>query len=191
MPIRDVDAFGGSRDDGVALFGNRGASGIDGIVSTAAGVAAGTGSRTVALLGDLAFLHDSNGLLAVREEGVELVLVVVNNDGGGIFHMLPIREHDPPFTRLFATPHGLDLSHLARLHGLPFTRIESLEGVGEALQREFAGAGSRMIEVVTDREENRIGHQAAAAAAVKAALEALVAQEDEDGRRTTDPGREG
>ncbi|UCC25070.1 MAG: 2-succinyl-5-enolpyruvyl-6-hydroxy-3-cyclohexene-1-carboxylic-acid synthase, partial [Gemmatimonadales bacterium] len=126
MPIRDVDGFGGVREDGLPVFGNRGASGIDGIVSTAAGVAAGTGRRTVALLGDLAFLHDANGLLALREPGVQLTLVVVNNDGGGIFHMLPVRSYDPPFERLFATPHGLDLGHLARLHEIPHHRVEDL-----------------------------------------------------------------
>ncbi|MEJ2541868.1 MAG: thiamine pyrophosphate-dependent enzyme [Gemmatimonadota bacterium] len=180
MPIRDVDAFGGERGDGLLLLGNRGASGIDGIVSTAAGVAAGAGRRTVVLLGDLAFLHDANGLLAVREAGVELGLVVVNNDGGGIFHMLPIREHDPPFTRLFATPHGLDLSHLARLHGLPHTRVEGAAGVREALSRHQVGGGSFMVEVITDREANRVGHQAAFSAAESAALEALEKLESDD-----------
>jgi 2-succinyl-5-enolpyruvyl-6-hydroxy-3-cyclohexene-1-carboxylate synthase len=190
MPIRDVDAYGGSREDGLVLFGNRGASGIDGIVSTAAGVAAGIGRRTVVLLGDLALLHDSNGLLAAREEGVELVLVVVNNDGGGIFHMLPIRELDPPFTRLFATPHGLDLSHLARLYGLSFTRVERLEEAGEVLRDELAGAGSRMIEVVSDREDNRRGHQAAATAAGRAALDALLTYEEGNGPGTDDDSTE-
>jgi 2-succinyl-5-enolpyruvyl-6-hydroxy-3-cyclohexene-1-carboxylate synthase len=177
MPIRDVDAFGAPREAGPVIFGNRGASGIDGIVSTAAGVAAGTGRRTVVLLGDLAFLHDANGLLAVREDDVELVFVLVNNDGGGIFHMLPIREHDPPFTELFATPHGLDLSHLADLHRLPHTRVESGEELEQALTAGLADSGSRVIEVRTDREENRLGHRAAVAASTAAALQALRAHE--------------
>jgi 2-succinyl-5-enolpyruvyl-6-hydroxy-3-cyclohexene-1-carboxylate synthase len=184
MPIRDVDAYGTPREEGPAIFGNRGASGIDGIVSTAAGVAAGTGNRTVLLTGDLALLHDSNGLLAVREEGVELVVVVVNNDGGGIFHMLPVREYDPPFTELFATPHGLELAHLARLYGLPHTRVESPKGVEEALRVGLEAGGSRMIEVVTDREVNRIGHQAAVLAATEAARDALKAWDEEGGRET-------
>jgi 2-succinyl-5-enolpyruvyl-6-hydroxy-3-cyclohexene-1-carboxylate synthase len=189
MPIRDVDAYGAPREEGPGVFGNRGASGIDGIVSTAAGVAAGTGLRTVVLLGDLALLHDTNGLLSVREEGVELVLVVVNNDGGGIFHMLPVREFEPPFTELFATPHGLDLAHLARLHGLPHTRVESLDGVEEALRVGLRGRGSRMIEVLTDREANRIGHQAAVVAATTAARDALEEWDGEEGR-TTDEEKE-
>lgn len=173
MPIRDVDGFGAPREAGPPIFGNRGASGIDGIVSTAAGVAAGTGRRTVVLLGDLAFLHDANGLLAVREADVELVFVLVNNDGGGIFHMLPIREHEPPFTRLFATPHGLDLSHLSALHGLPHLRVESQAGLEEALSLGLQETGSRVIEVTTEREANRLGHEAAMAAATQAALAAL------------------
>ena len=173
MPIRDVDAYGEPREGGPVIYGNRGASGIDGIVSTAAGVSAGRGCRTTVLVGDLALLHDTNGLLAVREDDVELVFVVVNNDGGGIFHMLPVRELEPPFTRLFATPHGLDLSHLARLHGLPHVRVNSPEALEAALAEAFQGSGSRMIEVASEREENRIGHQAAAAAAKAAALEAL------------------
>jgi 2-succinyl-5-enolpyruvyl-6-hydroxy-3-cyclohexene-1-carboxylate synthase len=178
MPIRDVDAFGGSREGELPVHGNRGASGIDGIVSTAAGVAAAAGRRTVALLGDLALLHDSNGLLAVREDGVELVLVVVNNDGGGIFHMLPIRALDPPFTELFATPHGLDLSHLAGLHGLPHVRIDDIGSVASALEEALEARGSRMIEVRTDRETNRVGHEASVTSALGAARAALDISEE-------------
>ncbi|MDT8340919.1 MAG: 2-succinyl-5-enolpyruvyl-6-hydroxy-3-cyclohexene-1-carboxylic-acid synthase [Longimicrobiales bacterium] len=173
MPIRDVDAFGGVRDDGLPVFGNRGASGIDGIVSTAAGVAAGARRRVVALLGDLAFLHDANGLLALREEGVDVTLVVVNNDGGGIFHMLPVRAFEPPFTRLFATPHGLDLSHLARMHGIPHLVMEDPREGSGVLEEALAAPGSRLVEVRTEREANRIGHEAAVAAAVAAARAAL------------------
>ena len=173
MPIRDVDGFGGVRDDGLEVYGNRGASGIDGIVSTAAGVSAGTVRRTVALMGDLAFLHDANGLLALREPGVQVTLVVVNNDGGGIFHMLPVRAYDPPFEELFGTPHGLDLAHLARLHGIPHERIEDLEGLDGVLQESLAAPGSRLVEVVTHREANRIGHEAAMSAAIAAAKDAL------------------
>jgi 2-succinyl-5-enolpyruvyl-6-hydroxy-3-cyclohexene-1-carboxylate synthase len=173
MPVRDVDGFGGERADDLPVFGNRGASGIDGIVSTAAGVASGTGRRVVALLGDLAFLHDSNGLLALREKDIRVTLVVVNNDGGGIFHMLPVREFEPPFTQLFATPHGLDLAHLARLHGLPHRRVEDLEALAGVLGEELGSPDSRVLEIVTDRDSNRVGHEAAMAAALAAARDAL------------------
>jgi len=110
MPVRDLDTFlPEGLPSGEVALGNRGASGIDGIVSTAAGISLGTGRPVLALLGDLALLHDSNGLSALALPGVQLVLAVVNNDGGGIFHLLPIRGYEPAFTPFFATPHGREL----------------------------------------------------------------------------------
>ncbi len=183
MPIRDVDGWGGVHEKVLHAFGNRGASGIDGIVSTAMGVAAGTGKPTVALLGDLAFLHDSNGLLAAREADVDVLFILVNNDGGGIFHMLPVREHDPPFERLFGTPHGLDLAALSACYGIGHRTVDlaaltdQVDGDVAVLQslfkRELSGSGTRVLEIRTHREENRIGHEAGAKAAVDAALNAL------------------
>src|SRR5690606_307787 len=107
--------------------------------STALGVSAGGGGRTVAVVGDLAFLHDQGGLLAAREPDASVTFVVLDNDGGGIFHLLPVREHEPEFTPLFATPHGLDLSHLAALHGLPFARVEGAEALRRALAEGAEG----------------------------------------------------
>ena len=154
MPVRDLDAFGGARDQELSVLGNRGASGIDGIVSTALGVAAGAHQPVVALLGDIALLHDGNGLLATREVDARVVFVVVNNDGGGIFHFLPIREHEPHFTRLFATPHGLEPARLAALYDLPY-QLVAPGAVGEAVGAALTAGGSRLIEVRSDREENR------------------------------------
>ena len=154
MSVRDLDAFGGVRDQELRVLGNRGASGIDGIVSTALGVAAGARQPVVALLGDIALLHDGNGLLATREADARVVFVVVNNDGGGIFHFLPIREHEPHFTRLFATPHGIEPARLAALYDVPYQRVEP-GAVGEAVRVALAGSGSRLLEVRSDREENR------------------------------------
>lgn len=173
MPVRDVDGFGGIRPESLAIFGNRGASGIDGILSSAAGVSAGLGGRVTLLVGDLAFLHDVNGLLALREPDVRVTVVLVNNDGGGIFHMLPVREFDPPFTALFATPHGLDLSHAAALYGVEHRRVEGLEGGREILREAMSSSGSVVLEVRTDRESNRVGHEAAVNAAMAAARDAL------------------
>jgi 2-succinyl-5-enolpyruvyl-6-hydroxy-3-cyclohexene-1-carboxylate synthase len=162
MPVRDLDAFVPARSGAggaLTVLGNRGASGIDGIVSTAAGVSLATGRRVVAVVGDLALLHDSNGLSLLREPGVRVVLVVVNNDGGGIFHLLPIREHEPAFTPLFATPHGRDLSHLAAFHSLAYLRVDTrsgaAQGLGEALASALRWEAGGMLEVRTDREENR------------------------------------
>ena len=121
MPVRDVDGFGRPGPLDIEVLSNRGASGIDGVVSTALGCAAGGAGPVAVLLGDIAFYHDMNGLLATRDRELQVVFVVVDNDGGGIFHMLPIRDFEPAFTPYFATPHGLDFEHAARLYGLPFT----------------------------------------------------------------------
>lgn len=172
MPVRDVDTFVPHRGGPLTVLGNRGASGIDGVVSTAAGVALASGRRVVAVVGDLALLHDSNGLASLRAPGVRVLLVVLNNDGGGIFHFLPVRSYEPAFTPLFVTPHGLDLSHLAALHGLPHVRVDLRSpGEGErpraeagplpALEDAWTTAaelgGSAILEVRTDREANRAG----------------------------------
>ena len=172
MPVRDVDAFGGTRSEALRALGSRGASGIDGIVSTALGVAVGAGEPVVALLGDLALLHDGNGLLATREPDARVVFVVVNNDGGGIFHFLPVREHEPHFTPLFATPHGLEPARLAALYGLPHERVEPA-AVGERVRAALSDrhTASRLIEVRTDRGENQ-RRRDAAVAAVRAAVAA-------------------
>ncbi len=173
MPVRDVDAFGGTRAEPIRVLGNRGASGIDGIVSTALGVAAGAGRPVVALIGDIALLHDANGLLAAREPDVRAVIVVVNNDGGGIFHFLPVRDHEPHFTRLFATPHGVEPERLAALYGVPWERVEPA-ALADRVRGALAAGGVRMIEIRTDREVNRDRREAAtmrARAAAAAALE--------------------
>ena len=172
MSVRDLDAFGGARDQELRVLGNRGASGIDGIVSTALGVAVGARQPVVALLGDIALLHDGNGLLAAREADAKVVFVVVNNDGGGIFHFLPVREHEPHFTRLFATPHGLEPARLAALYDIPHQRVES-GVVGEAVRAALAAGGSRLLEVRSDREENRLRREAVVEAVCAAAAARL------------------
>ncbi len=167
MPVRDLDAFGlpglrGSDHGGPLLvLGNRGASGIDGILSTAIGAGVGRGRPVTAIVGDLALLHDMNGLLALAASGVRLTLVVVNNDGGGIFHLLPVRDHEPEFTPFVATPHGREPAKVAALHDLPFHRLDarlpthSREAVTETLRAARRAGGSVLVEIRTDREVNR------------------------------------
>ena len=152
MPVRDLDAFVPALPGAASVMGNRGASGIDGIVSTAAGVSLGASAHVVAVVGDLALIHDMNGLLALREEGIRVTLVVIQNDGGGIFHRLPIREHEPEFTRYFATPHGLEVSRIAELHGLPLARARDLEGLDRALDEAAGWESGGIVEVPTDRD---------------------------------------
>lgn len=153
MPVRDIDAYvSGGRAFG--CLGNRGASGIDGITSTALGSCFATGRPTLVLLGDLAFIHDLNGLIPAADLALPVVFVVINNRGGGIFHMLPIREHEPAFTRYFATPHQVNFQHAGGLYDLPFRRIPAGQ-VEEAVATAFESGGTHILEVRSDREDNR------------------------------------
>ena len=154
LPVRHLDPFVTPLPKGLRVFANRGASGIDGTVSTALGVAA-VCQPTVLVTGDLAFYHDLNGLLALKRCGVKAVMVILNNDGGGIFHRLPIARYEPPFRELFVTPHGLDFEPIVRAYGAHFKRVEPCRGallsaVGEALDDE----GAVVLEVRTDAERH-------------------------------------
>ncbi len=156
MPVRELDAFGLPRPETLHVLANRGVSGIDGLVSTAVGLAAVRPGVVLGVLGDLAFLHDMNGLLAMKKAGIPVGFVVVNNDGGGIFEMLPIRRFDPAVTDLFTTPHGLDLERVAGLYEIPFTRVEDRSGFRSALRDFLERAGPFLLEVKVDR---RAGHR--------------------------------
>lgn len=157
MPIRDLEWYV-SAVRPVTVLANRGANGIDGVVSTAVGVALGSDRATVLLVGDVAFLHDSNGLLGAAGRGIDLVVVVVDNDGGGIFSFLPQAEQvDPgPFERLFGTPHGVDLAALAAVHGAVAHRVDDL---GPALVSALAAGGLHVLVVPSDRGENLALHR--------------------------------
>lgn len=171
LPVRHVDTFDRPAPRPLGVFGNRGASGIDGNVSTALGLAA-AGRRVVALLGDITFYHDMNGLLAVGQHRLDdVTFVVINNDGGGIFRRLPITRHDPPFTDLFLTPHGLTFDHAAAMYGLGYRRVQDVAGLDEALAVVFGPdrKGPQLIEIVTDGAAD-YERQRALLAAVAAAL---------------------
>ncbi len=159
MPVRDIDAYGPPEASGIQVLGNRGASGIDGMVSSVLGAAAGGEGPVVGLLGDLAFYHDMNGLLMARDQALNVVFVLVDNDGGGIFHMLPIREFEPVFTRCFATPHGLDFEVASRLYGLAFQDVDTPAQLQSAVAGAVARPGTQVIRVRTDRERNRERHE--------------------------------
>ena len=172
MPVRDLDAFGVPRDETLRVFGNRGASGIDGIVSTAFGVAAATARPTVCVIGDVALFHDQNGLLWSREPDAQVVFVLIDNDGGGIFHMLAIAEHDPAFTKYFATPHGLDFRHVAEMHEIVFSDAE-IDGLDTALSVALESGRTCIVRVRTDREANTRRHREVSDAVTEAVQRAL------------------
>jgi 2-succinyl-5-enolpyruvyl-6-hydroxy-3-cyclohexene-1-carboxylate synthase len=158
MPIRDVDAFAPGSAMPLRVLSNRGANGIDGIISSALGVAAASGRPTVLLTGDLAFLHDVGGLLTARRHHLSLTVVVVNNDGGGIFSFLPIAKATEHFEPLFGTPHGVDLSHAAALYGAEFHRPDSAPALRASVKVGMEG-GLHIIEVRTDRTDNVEHHR--------------------------------
>jgi 2-succinyl-5-enolpyruvyl-6-hydroxy-3-cyclohexene-1-carboxylate synthase len=155
MPVRDLDWFMGPRDD-IEVISNRGASGIDGFVSTSLGVAAAR-RAVVSLSGDLALIHDQNGWLT--RPAPDLVMVVVNNDGGGIFSFLPQASFPDHFERLFATPHGLDLATLARLYHLEHLLINRAGELADEVGRRVARGGLHLLEVRTDRRANVDRHR--------------------------------
>ncbi|MEX1006928.1 MAG: 2-succinyl-5-enolpyruvyl-6-hydroxy-3-cyclohexene-1-carboxylic-acid synthase [Acidimicrobiia bacterium] len=158
MPVRDVESFAAART-GLTLLANRGINGIDGFVSTVLGIAAGSDGPTVGLLGDLCFLHDSNGLLGARDRGLDATFVVVDNDGGGIFSFLSQADLPEHFETLFGTPHGIDLAALARVHGLPVMEATTAADVAPAVSEAAAGGGVRVVLVRTNRATNVTRHR--------------------------------
>ena len=173
MPVRDVEWFSAPRG-GVRVLANRGVNGIDGVVSTAVGVAAESGKSTALLIGDIALLHDTNGLLNLMQRAVDLKIVVVDNKGGGIFSFLPQSTTLDPqrFEQLFGTPHNVDIGQLVQAHGLPNTTVETVVQLKLALAQK----GSRVIIVNTDRRQNVIDHDAIYAAVYAAVAKALKAE---------------
>jgi 2-succinyl-5-enolpyruvyl-6-hydroxy-3-cyclohexene-1-carboxylate synthase len=151
MPVRDLDWFMPPRA-GLHVIANRGVNGIDGFISTALGVAAVRGSA-IALVGDLATLHDQNGFLNARHRELNVVFVVLNNEGGGIFSFLPQarREH---FESLFSTPQSVSFRALADLYGVRHRLIESATDLVPAVDAAAASPGVDVVEVRTDRRAN-------------------------------------
>ena len=152
MPVRDLDTYATAGGAAVPVAANRGVSGIDGTVATAAGFAKGLGRPVTLLIGDLALLHDLNSLAMLRD--VQVIVVVLNNDGGGIFSFLPVARHREFFEPYFGTPQGVGFGPAAGMFGLgyeqPHTTGEFLDAYAEAC----ASGRSSILEVRTDREEN-------------------------------------
>lgn len=173
MPVRDLDAFarGGARQ--LRVLANRGANGIDGVISSALGaVAAGRergGGPLVLAIGDLAFYHDMNGLLAAKLHALDATVVVINNDGGGIFSFLPQAADPAHFEQLFGTPHGLDFAPVAELYEARYHRADTWQSLRDGIAAGISGRGLHIVELRTDRARNVALHRDAWAA-VAAAL---------------------
>ncbi|MDX2079037.1 MAG: thiamine pyrophosphate-dependent enzyme, partial [bacterium] len=155
LPIRHLDQFGQGKGKRIHAYGIRGASGIDGNISVALGLGAGHGDAPLcAIIGDITAYHDMNGLLAVRRCGIPITLVVVNNDGGGIFHRLPIAQFDPEFTDYFLTPHGLQFAPVAQLYGLDYANPQTLGDFDAVFTESIMGKKSTLIEVKTNSADD-------------------------------------
>jgi 2-succinyl-5-enolpyruvyl-6-hydroxy-3-cyclohexene-1-carboxylate synthase len=169
MPIRDQEAFLPASGTDVSFLSNRGANGIDGLISSGIGAARASGRPTTIITGDLGLLHDLGGLAALREVSTPVRIVVIDNDGGGIFHFLPQEAALPEdeFEALLGTRRGVDAARAAALFDLPHRHLQSLAELPEAL-----AAGTGLIEVRTDRRANVPAH-ARLAAAVEERLRGL------------------
>ncbi len=159
MPVRDLDTFFGSTEKAIRILCNRGANGIDGVVSSALGASTGSGGPTVLVIGDVSFLHDLNGLLAARLHDIPLTIVLLNNDGGGIFSFLQQAGHIEHFERLFGTPHGLKLSPAVGMYGGRFLSAQTWEEFRDGVSQGLTSKGLTVVEVRTDRERNVALHR--------------------------------
>lgn len=154
MPVRDMDAFFPGSDLDIRFLANRGASGIDGVVSSALGASAVSAGPLLLVVGDLSFLHDSNGLMAANQHDLDATIVLLNNNGGGIFSFLPQAEHPEHFETLFGTPHGLDPRPIAEMYGASFERVASWNQFRKEVQAGISRKGLSIIEVLTERNRN-------------------------------------
>jgi 2-succinyl-5-enolpyruvyl-6-hydroxy-3-cyclohexene-1-carboxylate synthase len=162
MPVRDLDTFFAASQRRLRFLANRGANGIDGVVSSALGASAASqnGAPLVLVIGDLAFYHDMNGLMAARLHHLNATIVLINNDGGGIFSFLPQAAYPEHFEQLFGTPHGLDFRQAAALYNATYTHASDWSSFRQAVRQGINGSGLHIVEVQTNRERNVQQHRA-------------------------------
>lgn len=176
MPVRDMDMYAAADGRAERVMANRGASGIDGNIATAMGAATALNAPVTLVAGDLTTLHDLNSLSLARNSGQPVVIVVINNDGGGIFNFLPIHQHAPAeYETFFGTPHGIGFESAATLFGLRYCAPATPGEFHDAYGRALTDGGATLIEVRTDRAQNLTLHrelQAHVAGAVDAAIAA-------------------
>ncbi|RCW66921.1 2-succinyl-5-enolpyruvyl-6-hydroxy-3-cyclohexene-1-carboxylic-acid synthase [Saliterribacillus persicus] len=159
MPIRDVDTFFMHTNKEIEILANRGANGIDGVVSSAFGAAA-NGKRVTLLIGDISLLHDVNGLLLSKETSLNVTIVLINNNGGGIFSFLPQASSETSqFEALFGTPSNIQFEQIASTYSLHYHRPDSFQSYIDCLKESYEQNGISLIEVQTNREENVSWHR--------------------------------
>lgn len=159
MPVRDLDTFFGGYGSQVRIMGNRGASGIDGVISSAFGASTQQEEPLVLVIGDLSFYHDLNGLLAAKLFDLNVTIILINNDGGGIFSFLPQAKNERHFESLFGTPLGLDYRPTVEMYGGSFTSIQTWDDFRDKVKRSLNQPGLKVIEVRTNRQTNVAMHR--------------------------------
>ncbi|MFC0523929.1 2-succinyl-5-enolpyruvyl-6-hydroxy-3-cyclohexene-1-carboxylic-acid synthase [Pontibacillus salicampi] len=158
MPVRDLDTFFFTTPKPIEVYANRGANGIDGVISSALGTAA-HGKEVTLIVGDISFYHDVNGLLMAKQYGINLRVIVVNNEGGGIFSFLPQASSPDHFETLFGTPLQLDFQKVTEMYGGTFYRASSWDEFQESLNITAENSGLQVIEVITNRQDNADWHR--------------------------------
>jgi 2-succinyl-5-enolpyruvyl-6-hydroxy-3-cyclohexene-1-carboxylate synthase len=154
MPVRDLDTFYPGGERSIRFMANRGANGIDGVLSSALGAGVHATGPLVLAVGDLSFYHDSNGLLGGKLHRLRATVILLNNNGGGIFSFLPQAAHPEHFEELFGTPHGLDFSRLAAAYDAGFSRVAAGKDFRSLTQHALNADGINIVEVPTERASN-------------------------------------
>lgn len=158
MPIRDLDSFFINNNKSIKVIANRGANGIDGTVSTALGAALYS-KPLYLVLGDLTFFHDLNGLIAAKLYQIDIHIIVINNNGGGIFSFLPQSQHPKNFELLFGTPLNIEFEHAVKMFNGSYTRIDDWDHFASVMNRSNETKGLNVYEIVTNRESNLTEHR--------------------------------
>jgi len=154
MPVRDFDYFASNTNKKIVIFNNRGASGIDGITSTALGISAAGNKPTVLITGDMAFYYDLNGLLSAKNYKIPLVIVLINNNGGGIFEILPISKYKEVFDKYFIVPHNLEFSPFVKAYGGKYKRIKNWNDFNSSLRTALNSKKLIVLEVKTSSSKS-------------------------------------
>lgn len=160
MPVRDADTFFPTNARTIRFLSNRGANGIDGVVSCALGAGAASDGKLVLVIGDLAMYHDMNGLLAAKLHRLNALIVLLDNNGGGIFSFLPQAAYPAHFEQLFGTPHGLNFEHTANLYNASFCDVQDWKEFRTAVKNGLEKDGLQIVQVKTNRETNVTMHRA-------------------------------
>ncbi len=154
MPIRDADMYGSIHGTNGLVFANRGASGIDGTIASSAGFSFARKRIITAIIGDLSALHDLNSFPLLSQKGVHVILIIINNNGGGIFSFLPISAYPETFEKYFGMPHGYHFDCIAKMFDIDFSVVHKPDELKKNYQNALKKGVSKIIEVATNRSEN-------------------------------------